>query len=121
MSSISYTNQAQTPFLLEDKKDSKENVLQKVKNAFEKLKTDPKSVFLFLKKKKKREKLQKLTYNQDSLLLKLINISEQKISNENIPLTTADWVEKRKINRSTLYSFDGPFQLIHANVGNLDF
>ena len=24
-------------------------------------------------------------------------------------------------NRSTLYSFDGPFQRIHADVGNLEF
>ena len=29
-------------------------------------------------------------------------------------------IEKREIDRSTLYSFDGPFQLIHADVGNLN-
>ena len=28
---------------------------------------------------------------------------------------------KREIDRSTLYSFDGPFQLVHADVGNLGF
>ena len=33
----------------------------------------------------------------------------------------ADYVEKRKIDRSTLNSFDGPFQLLHADVGNLEF
>ena len=27
----------------------------------------------------------------------------------------------KNIDRSILYSFDGPFQLIHADVGNLDF
>ena len=32
-----------------------------------------------------------------------------------------DYVEKREIDRSALYSFDGPFQLLHANVENLEF
>ena len=86
--------------------DSKEKVLQKAKNVFEKLKTDPKSAFFL---EKKIEKLKRLTYNQDNLLLKLINISEQKISNGNSPPTRVDWVEKREINRSTLHSFDGTF------------
>ena len=35
--------------------------------------------------------------------------------------TTANYVEKREIDRSTLYSFDGPFQLLHSDVGNLEF
>ena len=30
-------------------------------------------------------------------------------------------LKKREIDRSTLYSFDGPFQLLHADVGNLEF
>ena len=29
--------------------------------------------------------------------------------------------KKDDIDRSTLYSFDGPFQLLHADVGNLEF
>ena len=32
----------------------------------------------------------------------------------------ADYVEKRIIDRSTLYSFNSPFQLLHADVGNLE-
>ena len=28
---------------------------------------------------------------------------------------------QKKRNRSTLYSFDRPFQLIHSDVGNLEF
>ena len=55
------------------------------------------------------------------MLLKLINISEQIISDENIPPTRADYIEKREIDRFTLYSLDGPFQLTHADVGNLQF
>ena len=32
-----------------------------------------------------------------------------------------NYVEKRDIDRSTLYSFNGRFQLFHADVGNLEF
>ena len=35
--------------------------------------------------------------------------------------TKADYVEKREIDRSTLYSFDGPFQLLQADMRNLEF
>ena len=35
--------------------------------------------------------------------------------------TRADYVEKREFDCSTLYSFDGSFQLLHADVGNLEF
>ena len=35
--------------------------------------------------------------------------------------TTTDYVDKGEIDRSTLYSFDGPFQLLHADIGNLEF
>ena len=32
-----------------------------------------------------------------------------------------DYVEKREIDHSTLYSFSAPFELLHADVGNLEF
>ena len=38
---------------------------------------------------------------------------------ENVNRT--DYVEKREIDNSTLYSFDAPFRLFHADVGNLEF
>ena len=31
-----------------------------------------------------------------------------------------DYAGKREIDRSTLYSLDSPFQLLHADVGNLE-
>ena len=48
------------------------------------------------------------------------------LENDNIVFDTdsvkrTDYVEKREIDHSTLYSFDGPFQLFHADVGNLEF
>ena len=70
------------------------------------------------------KKLKKSSYGKDNLLLKLKNLAENDISQINktnqIP-TRTDYVEKREIDRSTLYSFDGPFQLVHADVANLDF
>ena len=35
--------------------------------------------------------------------------------------TKADYVEKREIDRLTLYIFNHSFQLLHTNVGNLEF
>ena len=35
--------------------------------------------------------------------------------------TRTDYVEKREIYQLTLYSFDGLFQVVHAEVGNLEF
>ena len=90
---------------------------------FEKLKIEPKNV-LFSEEKIEKQLLKKQkisTYDKNNLLLRLINISDQKISDENIPSTRVNYVEKREIDRSTLYSFDGPFQLIHVHVGNLEF
>ena len=55
------------------------------------------------------------------MLLKLIGLVEQSIDDEEKIPTRVGYIEKREIDRSTLYSFDGPFQLIHANVGNLEF
>ena len=54
------------------------------------------------------------------MLLKLIGIVEQSIDREEKSPTGADYVGKREIDRSTLYSFDGPFQLIHADVRILE-
>ena len=39
---------------------------------------------------------------------------------EKVP-TRVDCVEKREIDWSNLYSFDKPFQLIDADLGNFNF
>ena len=58
----------------------------------------------------------------NKLLYKRVNLIDSKsIFNEDKAPTRADYVEKREIDRSTLYNFDGPFQLLHADVGNLEF
>ena len=42
------------------------------------------------------------------------------MNNDKVPIRL-DYVEKREIDRPALYSFDGPFQLLHADVVNLEF
>ena len=60
--------------------------------------------------------MKKSKYGKDALLLKLIFLADNNLENEKV-----DFVEKREIDSSILYSFDGPFQLVHADVGNLEF
>ena len=55
-------------------------------------------------------------------MFELVNLSDSKfIFDEDKAPTRADYVEKREFDCSTLYSFDGSFQLLHADVGNLEF
>ena len=99
-------------------------LIKNAKNLFNSLKTDPLSV-LFAEEildKKLLNKLKKSKYETDKLLFKLVNLSDSKsIFNEDKAPTRADYVEKCEIDHSTLSSFDGPFQLLHADVGNLEF
>ena len=102
-----------------EKKDFK-----KAKNAFEKLKLDPSSVAFAeeILDKKLLLKLKKSKYAADKNFFKLVNLLE----NDNLIFDTdsvkrTDYVEKIEIDHSTHYSFDGPFQLFHADVGNLEF
>ena len=57
-----------------------------------------------------RKNLEKSRYLKDAQLLKLINLADNKdfLDGDKAP-TRTDYVEKREIDRSTLYSFDGPF------------
>ena len=103
---------------MEDKK-----VLKKAKKKFTALKTDPKCILFSEEKIGNRllKEFQKCKYGKDSLHLKLIQLTDNSFNEEEKIPTRADYVEKWEIDRSTLYSFDGPFQLIHADVGNLEF
>ena len=60
---------------------NKEKVLKETKNMFEKLKIDLKS-FLFSEEKLYKQllkKLKKSSYSKNNLLLRLMNLAEQKI------------------------------------------
>ena len=105
--------------------ERKIKTLQEAKNIFEKLKTDLKSILFSIDKinVKLLKKLKRSPYIKDKQLLKLIDFLENNIEeiNDNKVPIRFDYVEKREIDRSTLYSFDGPFQLLHADVANLEF
>ena len=95
-----------------------------VKNAFEKLKLDPSSAAFAeeMLDKKLLLKFKKSKYAADKNFFKLVNLLE----NDNVIFDTdsvkrTDYVEKREIDHSTHYSFDGPFQLFHADVRNFEF
>ena len=97
---------------------------KKAKNIFNKLKIDPSSVAFAEETldKKLLPKLKKSKYAEDKNFFKLVNL----INNNNVifdvdNVNRTNYVEKREIDHSTLYSFSEPFELIHADVGNLEF
>ena len=104
---------------MEDKK-----VLQKARTLFNRLKIDPVRVLFSeeLLDKWLLKKLKTSKYAKDTELLKLINLADHKnfLDDNKLP-TRNDYVEKREIDRSSLCSFDGFFQFLHADVGNLEF
>ena len=72
--------------------------------------------------KKPLLKLKKSKYAEEQKNFKLVNLNNNTNVNfelDNVKRT--DYVEKREIGHSTLYSFDAPSQLFHADVGNLEF
>ena len=94
---------------MEDKKFSKQ-----ARSIFSSLKTDPNSVLFSEEQIDKRllKKLKKSKYEKNNHLLKLILLADNNLENEDKTPTRIDSVEKRETDRSTLYSFDGPFQLV---------
>ena len=104
---------------MDDKK-----ALKQAKNIFNKLKTDSAGVVFAeeLLDARLLKKLKKLKYDVDKLLQKLLNIIDHKsFFNEDKAPIRAEYIEKREIDRSTLYSSGGPFQLLHANIENLEY
>ena len=103
---------------MEDKK-----LIQRTRNIFTNLKTDPNSVLFSKEKIDERlfKKFKKSKYVKGSLFLKLIFLADNRLENEEKIPTRADFIEKQEIDSSSLYSFGGPFQLVHVDIGNLEF
>ena len=78
------------------------------------LKSDPNSV-LYSEKKIDNRLVKELKIS------KLIGLVDQSIDDEEKIPTRVYYVEKREIDRLIVYSFDEPFELIHADLRNLDF
>ena len=95
------------------------------KDAFQMLKTDPSSAAFAEETldKKLLLKLKKSKYKDDKFFFKVVNNlllnNDTVFEPENVNRT--NFVEKREIDHSTLYSFNAPFQLLHADIANLEF
>ena len=66
-------------------------------------------------------KLKKSKYVEYKIFFKLVNLLENTAIFEPDSVNRTDYDEKREIDHSGLYSFDAPFQLFLADVGNLEF
>ena len=71
------------------------------------------------------KKLNKSKYEKDKEFVNIFNsLDEKNIFDKkdySIPIK-AEYVQKSNyIDRSTLFSFQGPFELLHADLGNLKF
>ena len=72
--------------------------------------------------KKLLVRLKKSKYSRDKQFFKNVNLLVKKsviFNPESVNRTS--FVEKRDIDRSTLFSFSRPFELVHADIGNLEF
>ena len=104
--------------------DDKKN-FKIARSFFNKLKIDPLSAAFAeeMLDKKLLLKLKKSKYVEDKKMFNLANLLDSKNSVifEPVSVKRTDYVEKREIDHSTLYSFDAPFRLFHADVGHLEF
>ena len=103
--------------------DDKKN-FKKARSIFNKLKTDLSSTAFAeeILDKNLLLKLKKSKYAEDKKKFKLVNLLENNgVIFEPETVKRTDYVKKREIDHSTLYSFNAPFQLFHADVGNLEF
>ena len=93
-----------------------------IKNAFNKLKVDPQSV-AFAKEiiDKTTAEIKKSKYAPNNFLKNVNLLDEKSVIFNPESVDRTDYIEKRDIDRSTLYSFSRPFELVHADMGNLEF
>ena len=99
--------------------------MEDAKKFFNQLKVDCQSVAFAedLLKKRLSVRLKKSKYPKDKLFFKILNDLDREKSVIFNPETVnrTDDVEKRDIDRSTLYSFSRLLELLHADVANLEF
>ena len=99
--------------------------MEDAKKGFNQLKMDPQSVAFAeeLLNKRLLVRLKKSKYPKDKLFFKIANDLDREKSVFFNPemVNRTDYVEKRDIDRSTLYSFSRPLELLHADVANIEF
>ena len=69
------------------------------------------------------KKVKRSQYEKDSVFIYLYDkVKDVNIEEENtVPIFTPFIENKRNIDKSTLYSFNGPFQLLHADIADIRF
>ena len=102
----------------------KEN-FERLKNLYNILKQDEESVLFASEKLNKQliKKVKRSQYEKDSVFNYLYDkVKDVNIEEENtVPIVTPFIENKRNIDKSTLYSFNGSFQLLHADIANIRF
>ena len=111
-------------------KKMKENVFKenfkRAKNLYNTLKKDDKSVLFASEKINKQliKKIKRSRYEKDIIFLRLYNAIDVNVNldeKEEIPIFVPFIENKRDIDNSTLYSFNGLFQLLHADIADIRF
>ena len=102
--------------------DEKNKQLQ---NLFRSVQNNPKSVFYTTTKLKKAliKKAKTAAYVKEKVFVNLCDELDEKdfYKNVNLPLVTP-YIDKRtNIDHSTLYSFNKPFEILHADIADLRF
>ena len=99
-----------------------------MKNLFSKLINDENSVFYSADRINKTllNKGRKSSYEKDKVFYKLFNVVEDRnIIYENeenrVPIYTPFVQQKKDIDRSTLYTVNGPLQFFHADIAFIKF
>ena len=69
------------------------------------------------------KKARKLVYSKDEVLLKMFNnLNKASINESDFITNDTTFIEQTKnIDRSTLFSIQSPFDLLHANIANRKF
>ena len=102
----------------------KEN-FERLKNLYKFHKRDEESVLFASDQLNKQliKKVKKSRYEKDSVFVNLYDkVKHVNIEEENtVPIFTPFVESKRNIDKSTLYSFNGPFQLLHADIADISF
>ena len=102
----------------------KEN-FERLKNLYKILKRDEESVLFASDQLNKQliKKVKKSHYEKDSVFINLYDkVKHVNIEEENTAPIFSPFVESKKnIDKSTLYSFNGPFQLLHADIADIRF
>ena len=100
--------------------------LRRAKNLYKALQKDSKSIFFGSEEIKSNhiKKARRSNYEKDNFFLMLYNriSAKQKFQPEPVIPSHISFVEKNsEIDRSTLYSFGGPFELLHADIADIRF